>query len=65
MIINNNTNNSCVYKQGITAILDHSNIRSMDVYSDESMKVKASWRRMMETLIKLWWENVSLNIYIC
>lgn len=47
----------------ITPILDHSNVGSMKVYSDESMKVKAS-RRVMETLIKLWWECVSLNIYV-
>ena len=47
----------------ITPILDHSNVRSMKVYSDESMKVKAS-RRVMETLIKIWWEYVSLNIYV-
>lgn len=26
----------------ITPILDHSNVRSMKVYSDESMKLKAS-----------------------
>lgn len=47
----------------ITPILDHSSVRSMKVYSDESTKVKAS-RRVMETLIKLWWEYVSLNIYV-
>ena len=47
----------------ITPILDNFSVRSMKVYSDESMKVRAS-RRVMETLIKLWWEDVSLNIHV-
>lgn len=66
LIINNNTNNSCVYKNNSCVYNSNTRsfyVRSMKVYSDESMKVKAS-RRVMETLIKLWWEDVSLNIYI-
>lgn len=36
LIIDNNTNNSCAYKQSIIPIPDNSNIGSMETYSDES-----------------------------